>query len=341
MPNRGVYRGIGLKNWNTIPFETWIPYGPSGGESYPLLDAVTTTPNLGAGATQTARYCVIRPGIVIGYGQVFWGSGGNSGSGVYKVLLPPVGQPAQVGVLSGETVGWAELAGDSIGIEHMEEASLTCALGSTSGGVLIPANRAAVINPHRYMKRGSSTGAGFSVFGGENITHGLGLAPDHVTVTMTRTNSTPPIELTVSAINATTFTVAAQNLGDRVGIGDGHTTNGSAAVTSATIGFTKTDVGKLIIGTGIPNGTTISAVTDIQNATMSANATATNTNTVFTITSTNSSFPVSYPYQWQAWAPVNGTNGAGLFVTDSWPWTWGTQGQGIEWRFMYPLVGTQ
>jgi ribose 5-phosphate isomerase RpiB len=69
---------------------------------------------------------------------------------------------------------------------------------------------------------------------------------------------------------------------------DGHTTNTSTTITSATASFNATyDVGATITGTGIPNGTTISSVTNSTTAVISQAATATNTNTVFTITQTN------------------------------------------------------
>lgn len=75
--------------------------------------------------------------------------------------------------------------------------------------------------------------------------------------------------------------------GTRVTAADGHTTSGSAAISSASAAFDQNDVGKTISGTGIPGSgftaSTILTVTDATHATISANATATNTNTVFTI----------------------------------------------------------
>lgn len=64
---------------------------------------------------------------------------------------------------------------------------------------------------------------------------------------------------------------------------DGNTTNGSATITSTTIAFSKQDIGKTIIGDGIPANTTITAVASMTSATMSANATATSTTANFYI----------------------------------------------------------
>lgn len=71
--------------------------------------------------------------------------------------------------------------------------------------------------------------------------------------------------------------------GSRV-VTDGVTTNGSAAITSATAVFTDADRGKLIGGSaGITTGTTILSVQSATAATLSANATATGTGITFTI----------------------------------------------------------
>ena len=53
-------------------------------------------------------------------------------------------------------------------------------------------------------------------------------------------------------------------------------TSGSTAVTAAAGTFNKADVGRVITGTGLAAGTTISAVASGAAATLSANATATN-----------------------------------------------------------------
>lgn len=66
-------------------------------------------------------------------------------------------------------------------------------------------------------------------------------------------------------------------------VSDGVTTSGSAAITSATAAFNASDIGNPISGTGIPTGTTISAVTSATAATLSANATASGTSVVFTL----------------------------------------------------------
>jgi hypothetical protein len=56
---------------------------------------------------------------------------------------------------------------------------------------------------------------------------------------------------------------------------DGVTTLGSPIVTSATAGFTSSDVGKLITSSNLPFNTTIASVTSATVAVVSANATAT------------------------------------------------------------------
>ena len=53
--------------------------------------------------------------------------------------------------------------------------------------------------------------------------------------------------------------------------------NSTTTVTSATAAFVAADVGRPVTGTGIPNGTTISAVTNATTITLSAAATATAT----------------------------------------------------------------
>jgi Pectate lyase superfamily protein len=60
-------------------------------------------------------------------------------------------------------------------------------------------------------------------------------------------------------------------------ITDGVITSGSNVLTSATAAFLGGDVGKTLVGTGIPGGATISSVTNATTVVMSANATATAT----------------------------------------------------------------
>lgn len=66
-------------------------------------------------------------------------------------------------------------------------------------------------------------------------------------------------------------------------VGDGVTTNASAAITSATAVFDESDVGKPITGTNIPANATILSVTSATAATLSANATGSGTGITFTI----------------------------------------------------------
>lgn len=66
---------------------------------------------------------------------------------------------------------------------------------------------------------------------------------------------------------------------------DGATTSGSPTLTSASGGgFTTDIIGATISGSGIPNGTTVSAVGGVTSLTLSANATATATGVTVTIT---------------------------------------------------------
>ena len=67
-------------------------------------------------------------------------------------------------------------------------------------------------------------------------------------------------------------------------VGDATTTNASKTVTSASANFSASDVGKQVIGAGIPSGATIASVTNATTAVLSANATATSSaNTTATI----------------------------------------------------------
>lgn len=64
---------------------------------------------------------------------------------------------------------------------------------------------------------------------------------------------------------------------------DGATTNGSVTVTSATAAFTSADVGRTIVGAGIPLGATIVGVTNATTVSISSPATATATGVSITI----------------------------------------------------------
>jgi hypothetical protein len=75
------------------------------------------------------------------------------------------------------------------------------------------------------------------------------------------------------------------NIANTHTVADGVTTNTSTAISSVTAFFQATDVGAVIVGTGIPTGTIISAVLTNKTATLSAAATASNTGLTFTITS--------------------------------------------------------
>jgi prepilin-type N-terminal cleavage/methylation domain-containing protein len=63
----------------------------------------------------------------------------------------------------------------------------------------------------------------------------------------------------------------------RAAVSDGVLVSGSSIFTSATAGFTSADVGKALIGTDIPIGTTIQSYTGPTTVVMSANATTSST----------------------------------------------------------------
>ena len=70
------------------------------------------------------------------------------------------------------------------------------------------------------------------------------------------------------------------------GVSDGVLVSGSPTFTSATAGFTSADVGKALITTDIPAGTTIQSYTGPTTVVMSANATASSTSDAVTIGNT-------------------------------------------------------
>jgi hypothetical protein len=75
------------------------------------------------------------------------------------------------------------------------------------------------------------------------------------------------------------------NIANTHTIATGVTTDNSEIITTATDFFQETDVGAVIVGVGIPEGTYITSVTSATAATMSADATGTDTGVTFTITS--------------------------------------------------------
>jgi len=70
------------------------------------------------------------------------------------------------------------------------------------------------------------------------------------------------------------------------GVSDGIIISGSPTLTSVTAGFTSADVGKALIGTGIPSGTTIQSYANATTVVMSANASASTSGTAVTIGNT-------------------------------------------------------
>jgi hypothetical protein len=111
---------------------------------------------------------------------------------------------------------------------------------------------------------------------------------------------------TITAVNsATSVTMSKTATGSGNGIwvsiyGDGNrtvmdafTTSGSTTITSSTAYFTAADLGKPIVGAGIPASTTISAITNSTTATLSAGATATSGNLTVSIGGTVVVYAVS------------------------------------------------
>lgn len=74
-------------------------------------------------------------------------------------------------------------------------------------------------------------------------------------------------------------------------VNDGHTTNASTTVTSATANFLAGDVGASIAGTNIPAGATIATRTSATTITISAPATGTTTTANLTVGLTAANFP--------------------------------------------------
>jgi len=70
------------------------------------------------------------------------------------------------------------------------------------------------------------------------------------------------------------------------GVSDGVIASDSTTLTSATAGFTSADVGKTVIGTGVPSGTTIQSCTSATAVVMSAKASASTSGTAVTIGNT-------------------------------------------------------
>lgn len=89
----------------------------------------------------------------------------------------------------------------------------------------------------------------------------------------------PPLSLSAQFVDSF-------NLANTHTVADGVTTSGSSLISSVTPFFQATDVGAVIVGTGIPTGTTIASIQDSTHATLLINtASASNTGLTFTITS--------------------------------------------------------
>jgi autotransporter adhesin len=107
----------------------------------------------------------------------------------------------------------------------------------------------------------------------------------------------------VSSATSATMSKAATASGNNIYVsvfGDGNrtlmdafTTSGSTTITSSTAYFTAADVGKPIVGAGIPAGTTVAAVTNSTTATLSVAATADSGNLTVTIGGTVVVYAVS------------------------------------------------
>ncbi len=120
------------------------------------------------------------------------------------------------------------------------------------------------------------------------------------------TGTNIPSGTIISAVNSATSVTMSKNAtanGSNIWIsiyGDGFrtvmdafTTSGSTTITSSTAYFQAADVGRQIVGAGIPAGTTISAVSNTTTATLSAAAVATSGNLTVTIGGTVVVYTVS------------------------------------------------
>jgi len=87
------------------------------------------------------------------------------------------------------------------------------------------------------------------------------------------------IPSSLSATNYTSFNIAETHT-----VADGVTTSGSKNITTVTTFFASTDVGAVIVGTGIPTGAFIASVTNSKAAVLSVNATGSSSGLDFTIT---------------------------------------------------------
>lgn len=96
-----------------------------------------------------------------------------------------------------------------------------------------------------------------------------------------RFNPPPKLPQITSGVG---YMTAAQDAGQGGAFADAATTNTSTTITSATAGFTFSDIGRPISGAGIPANTTIAGVTNPTTAILSQAATATATGVAITIT---------------------------------------------------------
>jgi len=96
-------------------------------------------------------------------------------------------------------------------------------------------------------------------------------------------NSVGSLSAIPSSLTSTYF--PSFNVAETHTVADGVTTSGSKSITTVTNFFSSTDIGAVIVGTGIPTGTIIASVTDAKTATLSENATASASGLTFTITS--------------------------------------------------------
>jgi hypothetical protein len=156
----------------------WISYGTT--EGIPILDAKTTTPTLGAG-TQEARYCMIGR-MVVGYFNYLWGAGGAAGLGNYSILIPM--PPRQPLTGQGRTIGTVNAAGDApFAIKNQQNMGLAWN-PEPSAFPAHPADRTALILPHRYFYTDERATA--IVPSGQNhidVTTGFPVQPGTVQVT--------------------------------------------------------------------------------------------------------------------------------------------------------------
>jgi hypothetical protein len=129
------------------------------------------------------------------------------------------------------------------------------------------------VNPSPVQNISSGTQTKHTDFG--TVQAIAAIKPTGTSATSTLTKSANPTTVGTATANTVTYTVTATNTGALARtVTDGVTTNNNATVTSATAAFTVADVGKSIIGTGIPTGSAILSFNSATSVQITSNATS-------------------------------------------------------------------